>query len=388
MVDYYFYSKVLKFQCNQCGDSISLSNLHGIVWNEVNYIEPIVDASFSTHTDIETPASELWWGDFGGSGIGTQIIDYTLNSTICKCGTNHAFKLYISFIAEIPDWNNGKRTCYLEQIEEILALSSETMTFMSDFLILKGEEILNIIHFLFKRWAALLYNIEIFCPYISIKTCWNPLLEIASALSSNYYKIAPISIYTRKMQEFRKLTNEQQIKRWINDENLNGCFNIDYEFEDPPCYEDPFYPCIHNFGKYITSNIYYTRINFHAKYYLGYSDKRHSEVVLTSFNLIPYELKQYETFKLINIHDLDINLIRPNLNWKKFILNEELLRQDAVDYFFYEKKVKKYIEASDCKSSSNLINGLKLNLIIKQILDKAIIRAKRNGRKIVKAYDI
>lgn len=388
MVDPFFYDKVLKFQCRQCRNLITLNDLNGILWDEKNYIESLLDESFTTHIDIETPASSLWWGDFGGSGGGAQIIEYTLRSTICNCEINHTFKLFIDFSAIIPDWNEGKRTCYLEEIEEILALNSETMILTSDFLLLKGEEILNVIHFLFLRWAALLYKIEIFCPYIYTDTCWKPLLKIISNLKSNHYEVFPISIYTRKLQEFRRLTLEQQINKWINDENLTGCFNVDYEFEDPPCYDDPFYPCIHNFGKFITSNVYSTNINFHAKYYAAYSDSGRCEIVLTSFNLISSELDQYETFKVENIHGLNLDTIRPKLGWKKFILKEELLRKEGVDYFSDERKVKKYINAKGCRVSSDLINGVKLNVIIRKMLDKAITRAKKNGRITVKSFDI
>ncbi len=262
------------------------------------------------------------------------------------------------------------------------------MILTSDFLLLKGEEILNVIHFLFLRWAALLYKIEIFCPYIYSDTCWKPLLKIISNIKSNHYKVFPISIYTRKLQEFRRLTLEQQINKWINDENLTGCFNVDYEFENPPCYDDPFYPCIHNFGKFITSNVYFTNINFHEKYYAAYSDSGHCEIVLTSFNLISSELDQYETFQVVNNHGLNLGTIRPNLDWKRFILKEELLRKEGVDYFSNEKKVRKYINAKGCRVSSDLINGAELNMIIKKILNKPITKAKKNGRIIVKSFDI
>ncbi len=386
MVDIFFYSTVLKFQCKLCRESIILSDLHGILWEEVDYINTIVDDSFLTHIDIETPASALWWGDFGRGGAGAVCINYTLRATICKCETNHTFKLYINFLAEIPDWDKGKRTTYLEVIEDILALGSDTMTFTSDFLILKGEEILNIIHFLFRRWAALGYRMEIFCPYISIETCWNPLLQIASEFTSAHHKIAPISIYTRKLQEFRKFNLEQQIARWINDEKLTGC-NINYEIEEPPCDDDPFHPCIHNFGKFVTSEVYYTKINFHAKYYAGYT-KGHSEIAHTSFNLIHYELNQYETFKLTTMLGLDLNSIRPNLEWERFVLNEEILRTEAVEYYFDDKKVKAYFKSKDCRVSSNLIQGSKLNLIIERILDKAVYRAKENDRETVESIDI
>ncbi len=388
MIDPFFYTKVLKFQCINCRKIITMNDLNAVLQEEVDNIEDILDETFMEHIDIETPASSYWWGDFGGRGVGAKIIDYPFKSSICDCENNHTFKLWVNFTATVPDWHEGKRTCYLEEIEDILPLNSTRMVLTSDFLLLKGEEILEIIHFLFFRWAALLYRIEILCPYIYIDTCWKPLLKVVSELKSNHYKVFPISIYTRKMQKFGRITLEQQINKWINDENLEGCFNIDYEFEDPPCYEDPFYPCIHNFGKFITSNVFYTNDKFHAKYYAGYSASGPCEIVLTSFNLISSELAQKESFKLVNEPSLNLDTIRPNLNWKKFVLKEELLRKDGVDYFIKSNKVKQYINAQGYKVSSNLINSIELNMKIKNLLDKAIYRAEKNGRQTVKSFDI
>ncbi len=41
-----------------------------------------------------------------------------------------------------------------------------------------------------------------------------------------------------------------------------------------------------------------------------------------------------------------------------------------------------------CRASNDLIKGLKLNEIISKRLDKAINRAKENGRIIVESFDI
>ncbi len=285
-----------------------------------------MDESFSTHIDIETPASSLEWADFM-SGFGGIYINYEFHDSLCDCGINHKFKIYVEFTARTPNWKNGKYTCYLEQVEDIMPLASETMDIASDFLILRGDEILNIILFLFERWTALRYQIEIFCPYLTIGTCWNPLLETVAKFSSKYYDVNPIHIYTRKMQNFGRRTIAQQVTQWINQERRRTrCYDLILD-DFPQCEENPFFRCIHNFGREITSNIYHTATPFHGKYYAGIDSKnRNAEIVSTSFNLVPFELKQYETFKLLKVNEVDFNTIRPNLNWEQVILNDDLFK--------------------------------------------------------------
>lgn len=387
MVDRYFYSKVLKFQCNNCRGSITLFDLDQKLWDEESYISEIVDNSFTNHVEIETPASAYDWGDFGGGG-GAQYIKYELRDTICDCETNHNIRLYVSFLASTPDWKEGKRTSYLEEIEEFLPLTSDSMTFTSDFLILKGEEILNIIHFLFERWVALGYQIEIFCPYITIETCWRPLLKVISKFHSQYHDVAPINIYTRNLQDFRKRTIKQQITHWINKEKKNSpCFNVK-EDDFVACYEEPFYKCIHNYGRFLTSNVYSTVVDFHGKYYAGSPINGYSEIALTSFNLTPFQLDQYETFKILNLHGHELSSIRPNLDWEKFVLDDELLRRKVTERFCFNTRVKKYIRSKECGLSRYTLEGDKLNYIVMDIIDKAIARARANGRETVQVRDL
>lgn len=258
-------------------------------------------------------------------GFGGVYIDYEFQEPFCECGINHNFRLYVEFVARTPEWRDGKYTCYLEQLEDFLPLTSDTMTFTSDFLMLKGEEILNIIHFLFERWAALGYQMEIFCPYLTIETCWNPLLDTVVKFTSQYHNVAPIHVFTREMQEFGDRTITEQVIAWINQEKQRTrCDDLTYD-DFPQCDEEPFYKCIHNFGKLITSNIYFTNTAFHGKYYGGIdSENRTAEIASTSFNLVPFELHQYETFKLLKVRDIDFNSIRPNLNWVQVTLSDDL----------------------------------------------------------------
>lgn len=59
-----------------------------------------------------------------------------------------------------------------------------------------------------------------------------------------------------------------------------------------------------------------------------------------------------------------------------------------VDILFVKSKIREYIKSKDCNTSSSLLEGDILNKRIIEILDRAIERAKANGRKTVKARDI
>lgn len=55
---------------------------------------------------------------------------------------------------------------------------------------------------------------------------------------------------------------------------------------------------------------------------------------------------------------------------------------------FVKSKVREYIKASECNTSSGVLDGDTFNGIIMEILDAAIARAKANNRKTVKARDL
>jgi len=59
-----------------------------------------------------------------------------------------------------------------------------------------------------------------------------------------------------------------------------------------------------------------------------------------------------------------------------------------VDTLFVKSKIREYIKSKDCNTSSSILEGDMLNERIVEILDRAIDRAKANGRKTVKARDI
>ena len=55
---------------------------------------------------------------------------------------------------------------------------------------------------------------------------------------------------------------------------------------------------------------------------------------------------------------------------------------------FVKSKVREYIKSKGCNTSGDLIDGPALNNAITGILDKAIGRAKANGRKTVQEKDL
>ncbi|MHA1725319.1 MAG: hypothetical protein ACTSYC_01155 [Promethearchaeota archaeon] len=60
----------------------------------------------------------------------------------------------------------------------------------------------------------------------------------------------------------------------------------------------------------------------------------------------------------------------------------------AADVLFVKSKIRDYIKSKGCNTSGDLIDGNALNKVIMDILDKAIARAKANGRKTVQEKDL
>lgn len=59
------------------------------------------------------------------------------------------------------------------------------------------------------------------------------------------------------------------------------------------------------------------------------------------------------------------------------------------DALFVKSKVREYVKSKDCNTSASVLdNDGKLNLAIIDVLDKAIARAKANGRKTLKGRDL
>jgi len=58
------------------------------------------------------------------------------------------------------------------------------------------------------------------------------------------------------------------------------------------------------------------------------------------------------------------------------------------DPLFVKSKVREFIKSKGCNTSSGVLDGTIFNGIISGMLDKAVARAKANGRKTVKARDL
>ncbi len=65
-----------------------------------------------------------------------------------------------------------------------------------------------------------------------------------------------------------------------------------------------------------------------------------------------------------------------------------MAKKAAVDVLFVKSKVREYIKSKDCNTSGDVIDGPALNNALIGILDKAIGRAKANGRKTVQEKDL
>jgi histone H3/H4 len=63
-------------------------------------------------------------------------------------------------------------------------------------------------------------------------------------------------------------------------------------------------------------------------------------------------------------------------------------KEGSVEALFVKSKVREYIKGKGCNTSGDLIDGDSLNNAIIGVLDKAIARAKANGRKTVQEKDL
>ena len=65
-----------------------------------------------------------------------------------------------------------------------------------------------------------------------------------------------------------------------------------------------------------------------------------------------------------------------------------MAKRATADVLFVKSKVREYIKSKDCNTSGDVIDGPALNDAIVDILNKAIARAKANGRKTVQEKDL
>jgi len=65
-----------------------------------------------------------------------------------------------------------------------------------------------------------------------------------------------------------------------------------------------------------------------------------------------------------------------------------MAKKEGADPLYVKSKVREFIKGNGCNTSSGVLDGDTLNGIIMGLLDKAIARAKGNGRKTVKARDM
>ena len=65
-----------------------------------------------------------------------------------------------------------------------------------------------------------------------------------------------------------------------------------------------------------------------------------------------------------------------------------MAKKNKIEPLFVKSKVREYIKGKDCNTASAVLDGDAFNGIISGMLDKAIARAKANGRKTVKDRDL
>ena len=69
-------------------------------------------------------------------------------------------------------------------------------------------------------------------------------------------------------------------------------------------------------------------------------------------------------------------------------MTEEKKSEGGSETLFVKSKVREYIKSKDCNTASAILDGDIFNKAIMEVLDKAIERAKANGRKTVQVKDL
>ncbi len=68
-------------------------------------------------------------------------------------------------------------------------------------------------------------------------------------------------------------------------------------------------------------------------------------------------------------------------------MSEEKNKEKS-ELIFVKSKVRDYVHSKECNTSGDVLDGPALDKIIREVLDKAIERAKANGRKTVMDKDL
>ncbi|MHA1669483.1 MAG: hypothetical protein ACTSV5_02775 [Promethearchaeota archaeon] len=65
-----------------------------------------------------------------------------------------------------------------------------------------------------------------------------------------------------------------------------------------------------------------------------------------------------------------------------------MAKKTKMEPLYVKSKIREYIKGKECNTASAVLDGDVLNGILTGMLDKAIARAKANGRKTVKDRDL
>lgn len=296
----------LFMECKKCKERLTINELLEILYDDYEDIRDIAEENKYSAWEVSAPTANMH------SGKGGDTINYSIN---CECSTKHNLDIYVEFTFHVDDIFSVSQPYYIDTVDRIIPLKSNSLRLLSSNYLLEGRVILNLLHWLFVRWAAMDYAIEIVSPFVDNQACWDKLFDIAVTFSNRVHSRYPITVFSRYSQRKGvKYTNMKVLlKEWLKEkENEADCYVDSYD--EGPCFEDLNYPCIHNLGSSIIDNVSITRRRFHAKYYKGTSIDGHNEIVFSSFNLIRSELNQLETFCMLN--DISSS-IKNRLTWER-----------------------------------------------------------------------
>ncbi|MGC9778085.1 MAG: hypothetical protein HZR80_02465 [Candidatus Heimdallarchaeota archaeon] len=302
----------LYYECNICKQKLYLDKLYKILWaNEEKIIELARISCFESWEPLII-IDRIFQNEGG------NIVNFQITEPICKCTEQHYIIIYVKVIFDEFIDEHCKYEYFIREILDFIPLTSKTLSLRSGLILLKGKEILELLHWFFERWAIMRCTIEIVSPFIDIEAYWKPLYQTVMKFRKLLHEIKPFIIYTRKTSGFfkKQKTAIERLNDWLQKESKNNTCSPFDEFNESLCHSDLTYPCTHSFAKYITQNVYYLKTRFHAKYYMGSTKSGFCEAILTSFNLIKSELNQYESFILTN-NIGDIQGFKDNIKWKK-----------------------------------------------------------------------
>ena len=288
------------FKCNSCGNQIDIRDIEDDIMG--NHYEDIISAcedfkysarevllfGYAEGIEFIGPDDKYKW--YYPDAMADALIPYNYDCPHCK----QTLELYIWcwFSVEYNHWNPFS-AFYVGELDNIMIVDIKNAAIQENFGIYEGGEILGFLKHLIYRWASLEYKFVIIMPFIDTHGWFEILKDVFDMHSSSFIGKIDTTLFLTRPYGART-----GIKT-LEDMREEHCKECDQEFQthEPPCFDGV---CIWDKHAYpnfpLIGEVQPSKKNFHAKLLAGISPNGLVECILTSYNFIVAESKQFETF--------------------------------------------------------------------------------------------